>query len=227
MERSVIEVNNRELTGKKVKRLRKQGLVPANIFGKDFKSASVQVELKDLMKTFKSGGESGLVDVKYDGQTLPSLINNIQRDPVSNLVIHIDFHKVNLKEKITAHVPVVVEGESPAVKSGVGLLLQTLYEIEVESLPTDIPANIIVDAEKLTEVGQNVHVKDLKIAKDKVEVKNDPEDIVVSVQNAEMKEEVEEAVVSPEDVEATAEKGEAEGGEEPASEDSKEEASEG
>ena len=113
-----------------------------------------------------------------------------------------------MKEKITTHVPITTEGESPAVKSGVGLILQTINELEVESLPTDIPSEIIIDASKLTEVGQSIHVKDLKIDKDKVEVKNDPENTVLTVQTAEMKEEEpEEEEVSPEDVEATAEKG--------------------
>ena len=99
-------------------------------------------------------------------------------------------------------------GESPAEKSGVGLLLQTVNEIEVESLPTDIPSQIEVDVSKLEEIGNSIHVSDLMIDKAKVEVKNNPEDVVVSVQTAEMKEEATpEKAPSPEDVEATAEKG--------------------
>ncbi len=213
MERTKIQVELRKITGKKVKKLRKEGLVPANIFGKDLKSISVQVNLKEFQKAFKEAGETALVDVKVGEDVFPSLIHNLQRDPRHDNVIHVDFHKVNLKEKITTAVPVVLEGESPAAKSGVGLLLQTLNEVEVECLPTDIPQNFVVDAEKLTEVGQTIHVKDLKVDKTKVEIKTDPEEVVVSVQNAEMKEVVEEVVVSPEDVEATSEKGEAEEGE--------------
>lgn len=230
MERIELEVTNRELTGKKVKRLRKQGLVPANVFGKDIKSVSVQVDLKELLKVFKTAGETGLVDVKLKDQVLPSLINNLQRNPKSDELIHVDFHKVNLKEKITANVPVILEGESTAVKSGIGLLLQTVSEVEVECLPTDIPQSIVINAEKLTEVGQTVHVKDLKVDKAKVEIKNDPEEVVVSVQNAEMKEVVEETPVTPADVEATAEKGEGEEGEAvegEAKEEAKKESSEG
>lgn len=210
MERIKIEVDPRKVTGKKVKKLRNEGLIPANIFGKDIKSISVQVGLKEFQKAFKEAGETSLVDVKVGVDTFPSLIHNLQRDPRHDQVIHVDFHKVNLKEKITAFVPVVLEGEAPIAKSGEGLVLQTLNEVEVECLPTDIPQQITVSAEKLTEVGQTVHVKDLKVEKDKVEIKNDPEEVVVSVQTAEMKEEEPEPEVSPEDVEATAEKGEAE-----------------
>jgi len=212
MERTSVKVEARKILGKKVKQLRKEGLVPANIFGKDIKSIAVSVDLKEFQKVFKEAGETALIDVKLGSEVYPSLIHNLQRDPKRDLVIHVDFHKVNLKEKITAYVPVILEGESPVAKSGEGLLLQTLNEVEVECLPTDIPAHIAVDAEKLTEVGQSVHVKDLNVDKGKVEITNDPEEVVITVQTAEMKEEEPEPEVAPEEVEAIAEKGEAEEG---------------
>lgn len=208
MERTKIEVEKRKITGKKVKKLRKEGLIPANIFGKELKSISVQVESKLFQKAFKEAGETALVDVKVGSEIYPSLIHNLQRDPKSDSVIHVDFHKVNLKEKVTTSIPVVLEGESPIVKSGEGLILQTIQEVEIECLPADIPQNIVVNSEELTEVGQSVHIKDLKIDKAKIEIKNDPEEVVATVQTAEMKEVVEETPVTPEDVEATAEKGE-------------------
>ena len=212
MSRLTLDVETRTVTGKKVNRLRKAGLVPANIFGKDFKSTSIQVGAKDLQRTLKEAGVAALIDVKVGAETHPSLISNMQKDPKYDTIIHVDFHKVNLKEKITTAVPVILEGESPAAKSGEGLILQTLNEVEIECLPTDIPAQISIDAEKLTEVGQTVHVKDLKIDKDKVIITNDSEEVVVTVQTAEMKEEEPEPVVAPEEVEATAEKGETEEG---------------
>jgi large subunit ribosomal protein L25 len=211
MARPILLVENRTVTGKKVNRLRNEGKVPANIFGKDFKSTAIQLDQKDFQKTLKESGETSLIDVKIGSETHPALISNLQRDPKYDKIIHIDFHKVNLKEKITTMVPVELEGESPIAKSGEGLLLQTLNEIEVECLPTEIPSHIVIEAEGLTEIGQSVHVKDLKVA-EKVEIKNDPEEVVVTVQTAEMKEEEPEPEVSPEDVEATAEKGEVEEG---------------
>ncbi len=207
MEKINLSTEQRKIVGKKVKRLRKEGKLPANIFGKDFKSKSIQVEEGDFRKVFKEAGETGVINVKVGKDEYPALVHSVQFEPKTDALLHVDFHKVNLKEKITTRVPIITEGESPAVKSGVGLILQTINELEVVSLPTDIPSEIVIDATKLTEVGQSIHVKDLKIDKDKVEVKNDPEDTVLTVQTAEMKEEEPEEEVSPEDVEATAEKG--------------------
>src|SRR3972149_8599020 len=208
MEKIKINVEPRKIIGKKVKSLRKEGLLPANIFGKDLKSKAIQVQEKEFYKTFKLAGETGVVEVKVKDETYPALIHNVQRNPVTDKVTHVDFHKVNLKEKITAHVPIKLVGESPAEKSGVGLILQTINEIEVESLPVDIPHEIELDISDLSEIGQTIHIKNLRVDKEKVEIKNDPEEVVVSVQTAEMKEEPEEAPVTPEEVEATAEKGE-------------------
>ena len=210
MEKIIISTEERKILGKKVKNLRKEGKLPANVFGKDFKSKSIQVAEADFRQVFKEAGETGVVDVKLGKETYPALIHKIQLDPRDDAILHVDFHKVNLKEKITTHVPIVTEGESSAEKSGVGLILQTINELEVESLPTDIPAEIKIDVSKLEEVGQSIHVKDLKVDRDKVEVKNDPEDTVITVQTAEMKEEETSEEVSPGDIEATAEKGEEE-----------------
>ena len=184
-----LAVETRTVTGKKGNRLPKEGILPASSFGKGFESTSFQVNLKDFQKTVKEAGETALLDVKIKDEVHPALIANLQKDPKYDTLLHVDFHKVNLKEKITTAVPVILDGESPAAKSGEGLILQTLNEVEVECLPTEIPAQISIDAVKLTEVGQTVHVKDLKIDKDKVSVTNDPEEVVVTVQTAEMKEE--------------------------------------
>lgn len=227
MEKVALSSEQRKILGKKVKNLRKQGLIPANIFGKGFKSKSLQVAEAEFRKVFKEAGETGVVNVKVDKETHPVLIHNVQLDPKTDSILHLDFHKVNLKEKITTRVPIVLEGEAPAEKTSIGLILQTLNELEVESLPGDIPHEVEVDVSKLEEVGQSIHVKDLKVNRDKVEVKNDPEDTVVSVQTAEMKEEVAEEAPAPEEVEAIAEKGgeeeEAEGKKEEAKEEAKEE----
>ena len=208
-----ISTEERKILGKKVKSLRREGKLPANVFGKDFKSKSIQLVETEFRKVFKEAGETGVVDVKVGKEVYPTLIHKIQLDPRTDDILHVDFHKVNLKEKIITNVPIVTEGESPAVKSGVGLILQTIKELEVESLPNDIPSEITINIAKLEEVGQSIHVKDLKVDRAKVDVKNDSEDTVITVQTAEMKEEVEEEAVSPEEVEATKERGEEEGAE--------------
>jgi large subunit ribosomal protein L25 len=210
MDKATLSADPRKILGKKVKNLRKEGIVPANIFGKDFKSKSLQVDGKEFRKVFKESGETGVISVEVGKESYPVLIHKIQLEPRTDSVLHVDFHKVNLKEKITTNVPIVLDGEAPAEKTGIGLILQTVDELEVESLPTDIPHEIKLDVTKLEEVGQSIHVKDLKVDRDKVEVKNDPEETVVTVQTAEMKEEPVEEEKTPEEVEAIAEKGEEE-----------------
>ena len=208
MEKIKLEAEIRKIVGKKVKKLRSEGIIPANLFGKDIKSTSLQVTGDKFRKIFRKAGETSVVEIAFDKKIEPALIHKVQKDPVTDKIIHIDFQKVNLKEKITAHVPLVLIGESPAEKSGTGLILQTINELEIESLPGDIPHQIEVDISKLGEIGETVHIKDLKIDREKVEVKNESEDVVVTVQNAEMKEEpIEEEAPAPEEVEATAEKG--------------------
>jgi large subunit ribosomal protein L25 len=228
MDKVKLTVEERTELGKKVKRLRATGIIPANLFGKGIKSQSLQVDRKLFQRTFRQVGETGLVELSVGSSNHPVLVHRVQRDPRSDQITHVDFHEVNLKEKITANVPVVLIGESPAEKSGVGLILQTLNEVEVECLPADIPHNFEVSIDKLEEIGQSIHVKDLKADKEKVEIKNDADEMIVTVQTAEMKEEVEEEAVSPADVEATAEKGEGEetaleGGEDKPSEEPQQE----
>jgi large subunit ribosomal protein L25 len=129
--------------------------------------------------------------------------------------LHADLFQVNLKEKIVANVPLVIEGEAPAEKSGLGTFIQALNEIEVESLPMDIPHEILVDVSSLEEVGQTIQVKDLKVETAKVEIKTDPETTVALIEEIKVEEEapVEEEGAMPEVTGEKAAGEEAEGGE--------------
>jgi large subunit ribosomal protein L25 len=158
-----LKVDKRTILGKKVKKLRREGLIPANVYGKDMKSSSVQLPLKDFQSVFKEVRETGLVDLKLNGDALPVLIHNVQFDPKSHTPVHADFLKVNLKEKITARIPVIAVGESKAVLDKVGLLEQPVSEIEVEALPTDLPEKIEVKVEHLANVDEQILVSDLKV----------------------------------------------------------------
>ena len=132
----------RSVTGRKVKQLRKQGILPANIYGKKITSKSVQVPVKAFKDVFSKAGETSLVDLEVDGKSVPVLIHNIQYDPITSFPLHADFFQVDLKEKVTAKVPIVFVGESPAVKDKVGVLLTLITEVEVEALPADLPDKI-------------------------------------------------------------------------------------
>lgn len=154
--------------------------MPANIYGKKIKSLAVQVKADEFQKVFSEAGETGLVELKLGEKVHPVLIHNVQLGPVSDLPLHIDFLEVSLKEKVTATVPIELIGESPAEKEG-GVVVQQMHEVEVEALPTDLPEKIEVDISGLTEIDQAIKAGELKVDKTKVEVKEDPERIVVSV----------------------------------------------
>jgi large subunit ribosomal protein L25 len=186
--RITLKSEKRELFGRKVKRLRKAGKIPANIFGKKIKSEAVSVDNKEFIEVFEKAGETQIIDLTGK----PVLVSNTQVDPISGEYLHIDFRQVDLTEKIEAMVPVEIEGESPAEKQNLGTVVQQIHEIEVEALPTDLPEKIIVDATILVEVDQAIYVKDLKVDK-KVEIKTDLESIVVKVEPP-TKEEVVEVV---------------------------------
>lgn len=162
MKKISLSVEKRKVLGKKVKRLRKEGLLPGNIYGKDVKSESVQVPYKEFEKVYKEAGETGLVDLQVDGQVRPVLIHNIQFDPVTHETLHADFYQVNLKEKVKTMVPLLFVGEPKAVVNKVGILLEQLSEVEVEALPTDLPESIVVNVESLANVDDQITIADIK-----------------------------------------------------------------
>jgi len=161
-----LKVEKRKIFGRKVKKLRQEGLLPANIYGKRIRSQAVRVDLKDFEKVYKKVGETGIVDlVLAQGRPRPVLIHNVQLHPVTDQFLHADFHQVVLTEKVKAEIPIEIIGQSPAVQEKKGILLTTLDEVEVEALPADLPDKIEIDVSQLTEVDQKIKVKDLKLAK--------------------------------------------------------------
>src|SRR3989344_2476865 len=161
MRREKLAVEKRKTLGKKVKKLRREGILPANIYGKDMKSLAVQLAQKDFDKVFKEAGETGLVDVIVDSQTIPVLIHNTQTDYLGNY-LHADFYKVNLKEKVKTMVPILIVGEPKAVIDKVGLLMNILSEVEVEALPEQLPEHIEINVENLALVDEQITVADIK-----------------------------------------------------------------
>jgi len=212
MDKHTLKAEKRKILGQKVKTLRKEGVLPANIYGKKVKSLAIQIPMNDFQKVYKEAGETGIVEIAVDSSKKPVLINNVQVHPVTDIPIHVDFLQIDLKEKVTADVPVDLIGESPAEKSGLGTVVQQINEIEVEALPTDLPEKFEVDLSKLTKVDMAVLVKELDVDKKKVEIKSDAEQILVKVEPPRKEEEV----IVP--VETEDEEGEVEEGEEPSEE---------
>lgn len=191
-----LQAEKRTILGKKVKQLRKKGVVPGNVFGKKTPSVAIQVDHKALVATLKKAGETSLVNVKIAGETKarPVLVAGYAQNPVTGELLHVDFHEVDLNQKTTAMVPVKVVGESEVVKSG-NVLVMLKNEIEVEALPTDLPDALEIDITSLTEVGATLHAKDLKVDRSKVTLSIEDEEPIVTVQEP-AKEEVVEAPVA-------------------------------
>jgi len=180
MNKYTLSAQKRQIVGRKVKSLRKEGILPVSLYGKDIASMSLQTDLKKFKEIERKVGESGLVYLKVDSQEFPTLIANLQSDPVSGQPLHADFHKVNLKESVTARVPIEIVGIPPAVTENQGILIQPLSEVEVVALPTDLPEKITVDVATLSQVDQAIFVKDLQI-NPKVKIIDAADEIVVKI----------------------------------------------
>jgi large subunit ribosomal protein L25 len=179
MKHPKLAVEERKILGKKIKALRRTGILPGNVYGKDIKSTAVQVAEKEFQKVYAEVGETGLVDLELKEKTLPVLIHNVATDYRNN-ILHADFYKVDLKEKIKAMVPVETVGEPKAVTEKVGILMQILSEVEVEALPEELPEKIEINVEPLAQVGEQVAVADLK-APQGVQILTEPEQVVVKI----------------------------------------------
>ena len=191
-----INAEVRTIFGKKVKSLRKQGIVPSTIYGHGFEPISIQVNSIEIEKLYAQVGEAGLVQMILDDKKIPVLFKNVQYHPVTDVLIHLDCHHVNLNEKITAMVPIVIIGESPATKLG-NTLLQVSDEVEVECLPGDLPESIEVDISKLETVDNQITVADLDIDRKKVKVLSHAELVIVMIEAPRIEEEIPTETVAP------------------------------
>lgn len=204
MEKIELSLEKREILGKKVSELRERGIVPGVLYGHDFKSLPVQVDVKNFEKAYKEAGESTLVYVHIGAQAYPTIIQDVAIDPVDDHIIHVDFYKVRLDEKITAQVPLVFVGESAAVKDLAGILVKNINEIEVEAFPQDLPHEVEVDISQLSGFEDQILIKNLKVS-DKVKVQAELDEVVALVQEPiseeELEKQLEESVAVPEEVE--------------------------
>ena len=169
------------------------------MYGHHFDSVPLTVDLHEFSKVYGEVGETALVDITYPNGAEKALIKEVQMHPVTGIPLHVSFYKVNLKEKITAEVPVEVVGEekNPLLKSGEGLLLMILNTIEVQCLPTDLPQHFTVDISHIKNIGDGITIGELDYNKEKVELTGELEDdeLILKIDYAEMQEEPEEGAV--------------------------------
>ena len=205
MTKQTIEAQIRTFQGKKVKKLRAEGFVPATLYGAGIDSLTIQLDSKEMEVLFEEVGESSLVNIKIDKDIYPVLLRNPQYNIMDESLMHIDCYKVNLKEKITATVPIELIGEAPGVKLG-NSLIEVSNELEIEALPADLPEKLEVDISGLEEVDATITAGDIKLS-DKWELKSPLDQVIVKLEAPRVEEEVvEEETVAPGEVPASEQK---------------------
>lgn len=185
MDRLSLKAQDREILGKQVKKLRRDGFIPAHVFGKKVPTEHVSVKAIDFSKIFAQAGETGLIDLKIgDSKVRPVLIREVQVDPVRGSTLHIDFYQVNLTEKVRVSVPIRVVGEDPeVVKMGEAVVIQPMSEVEVEALPTQLPDHLEVDITSLQAIDDALNISQITVPEG-VEVMADSEAVVVKLDTA-------------------------------------------
>lgn len=194
MENITIEATKREVIGKKVKALRREGKLPAIVYGHKFSPLPILLDYRQTSRSLAGVSSSQLIELNVDGQKIPVLVRERQHHPISGNLLHIDFLAVSMTETLRAFVPIDFEGEAPAVKDFGGIVVTGLEEVEVECLPKDLPEKITVDLSKLGNIGDGIYVRDLVVPAG-VEVLSDGDEMVVLITAPEAEEEaVEEEV---------------------------------
>src|SRR5262245_52913081 len=188
-----LALENRTLVGKKVNRLRREGIVPATVYGKGVGPFAVQVNARTFSDTLRHAGRTTLVELQIPGQKPQSaFIHALQRHPVTRAIIHADFRVVDLRTEITVAIPIHLVGESELVEREDALLNQVLMTVDVRALPTDLPHAIDVDISGLDSFDKAIYVRDIKLeGKGTIEASED--ELVVSLTPARVEEEEPEA----------------------------------
>lgn len=175
-----LKATPRNIFGRKVKQIRSQGLVPANIYGSNVESFSIQTPIRELRLLLADTGESEIIDLSIEGEkeTRPVLLHGVQRDPVTQEIIHVDFRQVDMSQEVTVEVTLVFTGEPTIVKNGEGILLELVDSLEVTALPGNLPSEIEIDVSGLESIGAQLTVGDLTLPEG-IEV-NEEEDLPVA-----------------------------------------------
>lgn len=202
-----LKATRRDILGKKIRFLRRQGITPAHIFGHGVKSLALQCDTAELQRIIAQGGTTRLIDISIEDEKKPrsAFIREIQKDKLSGLLLHVDFYQIKKTEKITADIPIVLVGEAPAVKSKENMIEQLLTHLGVSCLPDRIPPQIEIDLSVLEEAGQSIHVSDIALDPD-ITITTDPDQPVVKVSRVKVAVEKKEVAEVAEAVTVEAEK---------------------
>ena len=187
---SLLSAKIRKESGKKVEALRKKGILPAILYGPKIKNQLLEVSLKEFEKAHKEAGESTLVPLKIEGESkeYKVLIHDVDKDPLTQTPLHVDFYQPSLEKEIEAMVPIIFEGEAPAIKNLGGTLMKNISEISVKAFPQNLPKEIKVNISNLNTFEDHISVKDLAVPEG-VKILKDPGEIVAKVTPVEKVEE--------------------------------------
>jgi large subunit ribosomal protein L25 len=210
-----LTLDPREAQGKANKRLRRAGIVPGVVYGKGEASTNVQVDEKTFETLYRAAGRTSVVKFTLPGssRSTSGFIKSVQRHPLSGQPLHVDYLLVNLNVEMEVDVPLVFTGEPPAVEETGGTLLHNLSSVHVKALPTDIPHEITVDVSVLKTLDVAIHVRDLNLNRDLVQVMTDADALVAAVVPPRVEEEPEPVVAEGAELEGEGAEGEGEGAE--------------
>jgi len=202
MEQIELLTTTRDILGKKVRFLRRQGITPVHLFGHDVESLALQCDTGQLQHALAQAGKTRLINLRLDKAKKPRnvVVRKVQKDARTGELLHVDFYQVRMAEKIRVEVPIVLVGEAPALRFKETVLAQELNSLAIECLPDEIPPSVELDLSSLTEGEQAIQVKDI-VLDEGITILNDLEQIVakVSARPVErVEEEVAEEVEAPE-----------------------------
>jgi len=202
MESIELETTRREMLGKEVRSLRRQGIMPVHLFGHGIESLSLQCDATSLQQTLSRAGQTRLIDLKIHGEKRPRpvVVRGVHREPVRGGLLHVDFFQVSMKERVKIDVPLILVGEAPILKSRENMIVQELNTLAVECLPASIPGSLELDISSLSQPEQVLRVKDIEVNED-VTVQDDVEHVVVRVTLRQIAK-IEEPVIAEAEVES-------------------------
>ncbi len=180
MEKVVIKASKRDVIGKKVSQLRREGKMPGVVYGHHIEPISIIMDAREVTRAMIGLTPSSIITLDIDGEEHAALIRERQRDYLRNRFIHIDFQAVSRTEKIRARIETVLEGTAPAVKNYNGIVLHEKEYIEVEALPEHLPERFVVDINGLEKIGDMIRISDLSISDD-VTIFDDVNEVIVSI----------------------------------------------
>jgi len=198
----ILHAERRTVTGKAVRHLRREGITPIVVYGAHTASVTLQVGTKELLHVLSQTGGTHLIAIEVAGEKTPrmALAREMQRHVTRLTPLHADFLEVNIREKVTSVVPLVIVGEPELAHRGLAVVNHLITSVTIEALPTEIPSSIHIDASHLAEIDDAVYVRDLT-ADPRVRILNDPDEVVLRLaptRRSYMEEELDEGEAAPE-----------------------------